>query len=759
MKSGGYFILLYLVFHLSLSFSLMAQIPVGEWRTHLSYDSIQEVTSSEKSIFAASQSGIMIYNKNYNSTETIDRINGLSEAGISSIGYSENQQALLIGYHNGNLDLLKNGDVTNYPDLKEHTHYIRKNISSITFRQGKALLSCPFGIAVFDITRGEFLETYRPGMGQVLKVYEVAYDQEYYYAATESGLFYADVNAPDLYNPYTWEQVTTFPQPGRKVEHVATFGGYILISVIQPDGENEIYYLDGLSSATLLRTGKVAALESTGENLYAALTKRILVYSRDLELTGKITNYAGYQPSPTSVLQDSDGTLWIGDGRAGLIKNNGNKAESIIPNGPSGDHAFKMVSAGSKVFTVPGGYNKQFQHAHRKGTINKFSQQQWYNNSFPAKNNFVDMVIDPENHEHLFTGTWGHGLLEIRGSEIVAQYQEDNSTLEPNENQGVLVNNLKFDEEGNLWMLNFGATNPVKFRGSQGNWKTFEYEALRDRQPVEWTSVNNYKWGFFHDSPYLFIIDDRETPSDPSDDRVKITEPRDFNGNSYTDRIYAIQADREGNIWFATDEGVGVDYDPGLIFEKDTYQPNRLRITQEGYTHFMLRDNVVMDIAIDPANQIWFATKAAGVFAYNPESQKMIHHFTTSNSPLLTDTLQSITVNDEGEVFMGTSRGVISYRSKTSGCRENFNETYAFPNPVPPDYHGPITITNLVENVNVKVTDINGNLVYETIAKGGQATWNGKNLSGSRVNSGVYLIFLTNEDGSKTHVEKILFIQ
>ncbi len=759
MKSGGFFFVLCLLFHLLLSLSLMAQIPVGKWRTHLSYDSIRDVTASANKIFAASQSGILIYNKKYHSTETIDRVKGLSEAGISAIGYSINQQALLIGYHNGNLDILKNGEVTNYPELKEHPHYVRRNISSISFRQGKALLSCPFGIAVFDITRGEYLETYRPGMGQVLKVYDVAYDQEYYYAATESGLFYADVDATDLYNPGKWEQVTTFPRPGRKVEHVAKFGGYIIISVNQPDGNDEIYYLDALNNATLLRSGKVAGLESTPENLYAALSNRILVYSRNLEINREIANYAGHHPRPTSVLQDSDAILWIGDGRLGLIRLSGNKAESIIPNGPSNDNAFEMVSAGGKILTVPGGYNRQFQPAQRKGVISKFSGQQWYNHSFHGKNNFVDILVDPDNHEHFFTGTWGQGLLEIKNNKIITQYQEDNSILESNGNQGVMVHNLNFDGEGNLWMLNFGATDPVKFRGSEGDWKTFEYEALRDKQPVEWTSVNNYKWGFFHDSPYLFIIDDGGTPSDPSNDRVKITEPRDFNGNSYADRIYAINADREGNIRFATDEGVGVDYDPDMVFERDTYQPNRLRITQEGYTHFMLRDNIVTDIATDPANQIWFATKASGVFAYNPESQEIIHHFTTSNSPLLTDTLQSITVNNEGEVFMGTSRGVISYRSKTSGGKENFGNTYAFPNPVPPGYQGPITITNLVENVNVKITDINGNLVYETIANGGQATWNGKNLSGNRVGSGVYLIFLTNEDGSQTHVEKILFIR
>ena len=760
MKSGGYAFLLCLLFHLLLSFSLMSQIPVGKWRTHLSYDSIQDVTGSENKIFAASQSGILIYNKRYNSTETIDKVKGLTEAAISSIEYSENRQALLIGYHSGNLDVLKNGEVTNYSELREHPHYVKRNIKKITFRQEKALLSCPFGIAVFDMARGEFLEIYRPGMGQVLKVHDVTYDEEYYYAATESGLYYADVDAPDLYNPDTWEQVTTFPEYNRAVEHVAAISGYILMTIKQPGDEDEIYYLEGLTNATILQRGNVSVLESTPDKLYVGLSNRILVYSRNLKLIREITKYSGQRSHPTSFFQDSDATLWIGDGHSGLVRFSINSGESIIPNGPSCDHVFELVNAGSEVFFISGGYNRQFNPAQRKGIIQRFSNQQWYSNSFPGKNDFVDIVTDPASHEHLFIGTWGQGLIEIRNNKIIDQYQEDNSTLEQSNNQGVLVHHLNFDREGNLWMLNFGTTDPVKFRENQGDWKTFEYEQLKNKFPVEWTLANNgIKWGFFHDSPNLFIIDDMNTPSDPSDDRLKITEPKDFNGNSYTDRIHAIQADREGNIWFATDEGVGVDYDPSMVFERDRYQPNRLRINQGGYTHFMLRDNVVTDIATDPANQIWFATKASGVFAYNPEAQEMIHHFTASNSPLLTDTLQSITVNDKGEIFMGTSRGIISYRSKTSGGKENFSDTYAFPNPVPPDYHGPVTITNLVDNVNVKITDINGNLVYETIANGGQATWNGKNFSGNRVGSGVYLIFLTNEDGSKTHVEKILFIQ
>ena len=760
MKNTGYLILSCLLF-LVLTNPLSAQIHVGSWRAHLSYDSIQAVTGSEDKIYAASQSGILVYNKGYNSTETIDKVKGLSEAAISYIAYSMDQHALLIGYHSGNLDVYKDGEISNYPYLKEHDHYRKKKISEIAFRQGKALLSCPFGIGIFDMKRGEFMETWQPGLGQVLEVYDVAYDDEYYYAATEGGLFYADVNDPVLYNPDAWEQVTAFFGYNRKVKHVEVFSGYVMISVEKGEGGEEIYYLNDLNNSELLLEGKVKTLISTPDKCYVGLSKSIQVYDRDLVFNKEISEYDSRQACPTSAFYGSGGNLWIGDARLGLLKINGSSAESIVFNGPSTDNAFEMVSLDEKVLSVPGGYDGQFNKRNRSGVVQKFSNQKWDNDLFSSGNDFVDILIDPESVQHLLIGSWGDGLFEVEVQKgEIDQFLENNSSLEESDDGGVYIQDVELDQEGNLWVLNYGTRDPFKFRGYGGDWKVFEYDQLRDKVPMGLISASNgYKWGFLHDSPYLFVIDDRNTPSKHSDDRVLVTEPKDYNGKSYASRIFAIQEDREGNIWIATDEGIGVDYDPTGIFERDTYQPNRIRITQEGYTHFMLRDNIVTDIAIDPANQIWFATKTSGVFVYNTDAQEMIHHFTISNSPLLTDTLHSITVNESGEVFMGTSRGMVSYRSQTSGGKETFRDTYTFPNPVPPDYQGPITITNLVENVNVKITDINGNLVYETMAKGGQATWNGKNFSGRRVGSGVYLIFLTNEDGSKTHVEKLLFIR
>jgi hypothetical protein len=145
---------------------------------------------------------------------------------------------------------------------------------------------------------------------------------------------------------------------------------------------------------------------------------------------------------------------------------------------------------------------------------------------------------------------------------------------------------------------------------------------------------------------------------------------------------------------------------------------------------------------------------------FSPNAERLVSHFTVNNSPILSNTVNTLAMNEEnGEIFMGTSEGIVSYRSKTSGAKDDFSETYVFPNPVRPGYDGPITITGLIDGVNIKITDISGNLVYETVSEGGQAIWYGKTLNGRKVSSGVYLVFITNEDGSKTHIEKILFIK
>jgi hypothetical protein len=182
-------------------------------------------------------------------------------------------------------------------------------------------------------------------------------------------------------------------------------------------------------------------------------------------------------------------------------------------------------------------------------------------------------------------------------------------------------------------------------------------------------------------------------------------------------------------------------------------------VQQNGYTQLLFQAQQVNAIAVDGANRKWCGTQTAGVFLMSADGTKQIYNFTTSNSPLMSNQVTSITINSiTGEVFFGTPIGVISYRGTATEGGSEFGQVYTFPNPVKHDYTGPIAIANLVDNADVKITDITGTLIFKTIALGGQAIWDGNNFSGERAHTGVYLVFCSSPDGTQKAVTKILFI-
>jgi hypothetical protein len=167
----------------------------------------------------------------------------------------------------------------------------------------------------------------------------------------------------------------------------------------------------------------------------------------------------------------------------------------------------------------------------------------------------------------------------------------------------------------------------------------------------------------------------------------------------------------------------------------------------------------VKAIAIDGDNRKWFGTERAGVFLLSEDGTKQIEHFTEENSPLFSNNITSLAYNGKtGEIFIGTAKGLISYKSTATEGGETNTEVYAYPNPVRPGYNGPIAIKGLVRDAIVKITDIYGNVVYETRAEGGQAIWNGANFDGRRANTGVYMVFISTDDGQDEMVTKILFV-
>ena len=267
------------------------------------------------------------------------------------------------------------------------------------------------------------------------------------------------------------------------------------------------------------------------------------------------------------------------------------------------------------------------------------------------------------------------------------------------------------------------------------------------------------KWGVLGRDGGLFVYNDNNTIDNPADDQYKILNTAIGNGALPTTSVFSIAEDLDGEIWVGTDKGIGVFYNPSSVFSGGNFDAQQILIQEGDYGQYLLSEEKVKCITIDGANRKWIGTEKSGVFLLSEEGTEEILHFTTENSPLFSNNIIDIAINPEnGEVFIGTEKGLISYRSDATEGATTQEKTHVFPNPVRKSYSGPIAISGLVADANIKITDIDGNLVFEDFAKGGQAIWNGKNKNGERASTGVYLVFSTDINGIEKTVSKILFI-
>jgi hypothetical protein len=250
------------------------------------------------------------------------------------------------------------------------------------------------------------------------------------------------------------------------------------------------------------------------------------------------------------------------------------------------------------------------------------------------------------------------------------------------------------------------------------------------------------------------------TPNNPNDDQYKLLTKEVGQGALPHNKVNAITKDLNGEIWIGTNEGLAIISNPGLIFntQNRSFDARQIIIKTGDYFSEFLGTEVINCITVDPANRKWIGTRN-GVWLVSPDGYTVIHNFTMANSPLLSNNVLEIGIDEEtGEVFFATDKGIISLMGTSTAADNKFGKVEIFPNPVEPNYDGLISIKGLANNATVKIADINGNLVYETTANGGFAIWDGRNFNKKRVATGVYLVFSSNRDGTETHVGKILFI-
>jgi streptogramin lyase len=772
------------VFCALFSFSLTAQIGVGEWRDHLPYTNAFDVAQGNGQVFAATESAISAYSKADKSVRRISKVNELSASGISAIAFSEEYNTLVVAYQNGNLDLLINGNGRNMADILNSSILGDKSISDIYFIGNKAYLATGFGIVVINIEAQEVADTYiiGPNASQ-LKVYSITSDGENLFATTEDAIYQGSLDDPFLANYQNWTQINDLPP----VASDANFAQ--LVSLNQKfylrvdNGEEDVVYSSNAEEP--LQWEVLENLQDTpihditvGSNgrIYIVEDKNVYVFDGSGNFLEEVNNVNGNNGEPNAIEVDEDSVFWLADSNKGLVSTNQQLEfrEVIAPDGPAFKKVRRLDAYNNNIWVASGGVDQSWVPQYDKFGAYGFVDEDWKHfsawsvneNDLEATNDIMDIAVNPQNNSEVFLSSYEEGLVKLVNGVGQEVYRNENSTLVLNDNdsdpQRVMLTGLDFDLNNNLWIGNNFSNIPIHVRTSGGDFIGYEFgNAVTENSTIDRVvaTSGNLVWATLPRGGGLLVFNHNGTLANTNDDNFKLLNNEEGNGGLPSNDVYCVEEDLDGEVWVGTLRGLGVFYSPQTIFSEEGADVQQILIEQDGNVQILLETEAITCITIDGANRKWVGTESSGAFLLSPDGTDQIFHFTEDNSPLLSNNVFDIDINyEKGEVFFATEDGIISFLSTSSNFDPEMSDIKIYPNPVRETFDGPIRIDGLDYNSDVKVTDISGNVVYQTTSNGGRAIWDGNDFNGNRVATGVYLVFATNTDGSATNVGKIAFI-
>lgn len=765
-------------FILLLQFSKAQTIGVGQWEDCLSYKGGVAVAEGGGKVYSATKSGIFSLNKSDNALERMSKVSGLSDVEATVLGYNYNVNKLLIGYQNSNIDILDNtGAITNLSDIKRKSILGNKSINNVYFENEYAYLACGFGIVVINMTKLEISDTYYIGPnGTPINVRDITTDNNYIYAATDAGVYKAIKNT-NLANYANWSRIAELPIGIYNT--IAEFHGkiYTNFSKMLANGTyaaDTAYKYDNNVWSYFLPPAPVGytinALKNHNSNSFSVtMPYAVTIYDSTLNIKDTLYGYFFDYKSAVLTTVDMDDYMWLVGSVQGLIRyKKGTYLSEFAPDGPNSPNVVAMDVKDNYLMVAPGGgangyftdgiysYKQENGWKHISGTFPSVV-------SFDSISNINNVLIDPNDTKRAYATTGYVGVLELYDNVPVKLYNSSNSSLQRLTTPGynpIWTSGLAFDEAANLWVANSGVALSMSVKKNDGTWQALNFSNIIGSAPNLGQIIvdrNNQKWVVLTRGGGLMVYNG--TGEAPNSSNTKKLTSAIGNGALPSLNVFCLAEDTDGEIWVGTDKGVTIFYSPENVFSGEDFDAQQILIEQDGHVQILLETELIQSIAIDGANRKWIGTLNSGVFLMSPDGLTQIYHFDITNSPLFSNNVQNISINQKtGEVYFGTSKGIIGFRGTATGGGDFFSDVYSFPNPVKHDYTGPIAIKGLVTNSIVKITDISGSLVFETVSEGGQAIWHGKNFNGERVSTGVYLVFCASQDGSQKLATKILFI-
>lgn len=734
---------------------------IGEWHSHFPYRLGRWVIEAGTRIYCSSEAGLFYFDQNDNSLHTISRENGASGISVSSMAYSAQAKTLIVAYSDGELDFIsEDGTLFSLPDIKNKNIIGDKVVHSIVCEGTTAYLSAAFGLVRVNLLKKEIKDNYSVALDSSkpsvnVAFYQVALQNGILYASTSLGLFSISPN-DNLADVSHWQKVLSYSASS---SHLVSFNNRLVLSNTQGGKDTLFTYPKGNDSLLPVTSQHVYGLNVNYGKLLISIPKKGYELDTSFQVKDTLKDYF-ILTDPRMFIRDRDGRHWVADNFAGLCSVEGKNA--YTPDGIATNDAFSTSSAAHTVYVVSGGYNTQeapiYNHGFSYFRGGRWKQVTPYDVDNAAVENIVDIAEDPSAPNHFFAANYEKGIAEFRDNKVVQFYDNTNSSLLKGAAR-INVTCLAYDSQNTLWAAQSHSSYFLHALTPDGNWKgflasPFDFSGdiitslVIDNADQKWMTMSPRSSGKLA----VFKEESAENPGGVKVLNISLSTTQ----GEVSATPYCLAKDLDGTLWVGTNFGVAAFFSPEVALTSEDFSAKSITVEHDSFVESLLELETVTSVAVDGANRKWFGTLKSGVFLFSADGTKELLHFTEENSPLLSNQINSISVNPEnGEVFFATLKGTISYHGTATEGSEDFSNVFAFPNPVARDFTGSIGIKGLVANVSVKITDIAGRLVYETKANGGQAIWNVRDFSGNRVHSGVYLIYATDETGEQTVVTKI----
>ncbi|WP_091142167.1 type IX secretion system anionic LPS delivery protein PorZ [Flavobacterium caeni] len=736
------------------------------WKGYFSFREIKDLSESTTKVVAGSENALFSKNLTSGQITTTTTVDGLSGETITAIYHSPTYKKTIIGYATGLMIVVNevDGSVLNVVDIINKTlPPTIKRINHFMEYDGKVYISCDYGVSEYNLATLVFGDTFFIGDNAAqIAVKQTAVFQGRIYAATRYyGIRSADINNPNLNDFAQWTTVAGGAWLG-----VEAFGDYLMAT----NDAGSLQRWNGTTFGAHVQLQQVPVdLRKSGTNLIVTTANFVYIYDAALLQirllnSNEIPEIAATFTCATLI----NNTIYIGtldDGLQSTTLTPGPFVD-MTPDGPLRNNIFAMTSAGANLWSVFGDYDIFFNpYPLDYYGVSKYAPTGWFNIPYQdieaavghEVTSMVRVAANPANPNDVYISSYHSGLLKFENDVPVLLYDPNNSSLEAPASGTLRINGSAYDNQGNLWVTNNYVNRFLKVKRADGQWQEgpdlgtlFQSisEMIFGRMTID---KNGTKWIATRDKGVIGFNENYGNLAKAITD-----EP----GNLPSVQVSIAVADNRNQLWIGTRKGLRVLSSVDSFLSGGDLEAESIIIIEDNLAQELLYEQSVTDIVVDGSNNKWLATADSGVFYVSPNGQQTIYHFTKDNSPLPSNSVNDVEINGiTGEVFIATDKGMVSFKGTATSAADNLNNVYVYPNPVRPGYAGTVKVSGLLDKANVKIADIEGNLVYETISEGGTIEWDTTAFGKYKVASGVYMIFVSAEDGGETKVKKVMIVR